>query len=144
MAVPSRERRRRMSITIRPAVPSDAEVCGSICYEGFKAVSERHGFPPVFGSVEAATRRVQAFIEHPAVFGVVAEVDGTTLGFSFLNERDPIHAVGPIVSDPAVQGRGIGRRLMEAMLERAENAPGIRLLQDTFNMQSLTLYARLG
>lgn len=133
-----------MTITIRPIVRADTEMCGRICYEGFRAINELHGFPPVFRSVQAATDRVRASIEHPAVFGVVAENDGKTIGFSFLSERDPIRAVGPVVIDPAAQSHGVGRLLMEAVLERAEGAPGVRLLQDAFNMQSMSLYATLG
>jgi GNAT superfamily N-acetyltransferase len=135
-----------MEIAIRPATDADADACGRICYEGFRAANERHGFAPIFPSVEAAARRVGAFIRHPAVFGVVAESGdgGRIVGFNFLSERDPIRAVGPIVIDPAVQGHGIGRRLMEAVLQRARGARGVRLLQDTFNMQSLALYAALG
>lgn len=133
-----------MNITIRPAVDSDADACGRICYEGFRAVNERYGFPPTFPSVEIATQRVRSFIRHPSVFGVVAETDGRVAGFNFLSERDPIRAVGPIVIDPATQGRGVGRQLMEAVLERARSTRGVRLLQDTFNTHSFSLYAALG
>jgi GNAT superfamily N-acetyltransferase len=134
-----------MDIAIRPATDNDASACGRICYEGFRAVAERHGFPPTFPSVEVATQRVTGFIRHPAIFGVVAEAsDGRIAGFNFLSERDPIRAVGPIVIDPDAQGHGIGRRLMETVLERARGARGIRLLQDTFNVQSFSLYAALG
>jgi len=52
--------------------------------------------------------------------------------------------VGPISVDPNLQGRGVGRQLMEAVIERGKGAPGIRLLQDSFNMLSLALYASLG
>lgn len=134
-----------MNITIRPATDNDAGACGRICYDGFRGVSERHGFPPIFPSVEVAAQRVDAFIRHPSVFGVVAETgDGSIVGFNFLSERDPIWAVGPIVIDPAAQGRGIGRKLMEAVLKRARGARGVRLIQDSFNVQSLSLYASLG
>jgi GNAT superfamily N-acetyltransferase len=134
-----------MDITDRPATDKDTDACGRICYEGFRSVAERHGFPPTFPSVEAATQRVGALIRHPSVFGVVAETsDRKIVGFNFLSERDPIRAVGPIVIDPATQGQGIGRRLMEAVLERAQGARGVRLLQDSFNVQSLSLYASLG
>ena len=33
---------------------------------------------------------------------------------------------------------------MEAVIERGEGAPGIRLLQDAFHMRSLSLYTSLG
>lgn len=131
-------------IVVRPAAVADAEACGRICYEGFRAISERHGFPPIYASVEAATGRVRAFLEHPAVFGVVAEHGDGVVGFNFLSERDSIRAVGPIVVDPAAQGRGIGRRLMAAVLDRAAGAPSVRLAQDAFNLGSLALYAGLG
>src|SRR5919199_714071 len=135
-----------MSTVIRPARTEDADACGQICYDAFKAVNERHGFPSLFPSVEAATHRVSTFIHHPSFFGVIAETsdDGQIVGFSFLSERDPIRAVGPVAINPAIQSHGIGRRLMEAVLERARGARGVRLLQDAFNMQSLALYASLG
>lgn len=134
-------------ITIRPATDADADECGRICYEGFRATNERHGFTPIFPSVVAATRRVAAFIRHPSIFAVVAESTndgGRIVGFNFLSERDPIRAIGPIVIDPVVQAQGIGRRLMAAVLERARGARGVRLLQEAYNMQSLSLYTSLG
>jgi predicted N-acetyltransferase YhbS len=133
-----------MDITIRLATAADAEACGHVAYEGFRVVNERHGFPTNYPSVEAATRRVRALIDHPRVYGVVAEADGTTVGFCFLSERDPIRAVGPMVVGPAVHLSGIGRRLMGAVLERARGEPSVRLLQETYNMQSLALYASFG
>jgi GNAT superfamily N-acetyltransferase len=69
---------------------------------------------------------------------------GRIVGFNFLSERDPIRAIGPIVTDPAVQGHGVGGQLMQAVLERARGARGIRLLQETYNVHSLSLYAALG
>lgn len=133
-----------MDIVIRRSDDRDADACGRICYEGFRTVNERFGFPPTFPSVEVATMRVSGFIRHPSVFGIVAEAGDKIVGFNFLSERDPIRAVGPIVTDPSVQGHGVGRKLMEAVLERARGARGVRLLQDTFNVQSLSLYAALG
>jgi GNAT superfamily N-acetyltransferase len=134
-----------MDIAIRPATDNDATACGRICYEGFRAVSERHGFPPIFPSAEVATQRVGNFFKHPSIFSVVAETDdGRIVGFNCLSERDPIRAVGPIVIDPAAQGQNVGRRLMDAVLKRAQGSRGVRLIQDSFNFVSLSLYAALG
>ncbi|HZI20850.1 MAG TPA: GNAT family N-acetyltransferase [Pyrinomonadaceae bacterium] len=133
-----------MEVTIRPAAPDDAEDCGRIIYEAFKNIAERHNFRPDFPSIEAATQLAGGFIADPSVFGVVAESGGRVVGSNFLWEWDDIRAVGPITVDPGVQARGTGRRLMEAVIERGRAAAGVRLVQDSFNTASLSLYASLG
>lgn len=135
-----------MEITIRSATEADAQACGRICYEGFRAVTDRHGYPPVFASIEVATRRLAAFLANPSMFGLVAELEGKRriAGFNFLSERDPVRAIGPIAVDPSLHGYGIGRRLMQAALDRARGAPSVRLVQESYNIQSLSLYASLG
>jgi predicted N-acetyltransferase YhbS len=133
-----------VAVNIRAARPSDAEACGRIIFEAFKGIADRHGFPPDFPAVEVATQLAQSFIAHPSIFGVVAEEDGRVVGSNFLSEGDPIRGVGPITVDPRVQGSGVGRRLMEAVLDRGNGAAGIRLLQDAFNTRSMSLYASLG
>jgi predicted N-acetyltransferase YhbS len=135
-----------MEIAIRPATSADAEACGRICFEGFRVVTDRHGYPPVFASVDIATRRLAAFIANPSVFALVAEIpaEQRIAGFNFLSERDPIRAIGPIAVDPGLHGYGIGRQLMQAALDRARAAPSVRLVQETYNLQSLSLYASLG
>jgi GNAT superfamily N-acetyltransferase len=135
---------RRMAVRVRPIEPADGEECARIAYEAFAGLHDHHRFPRDFPTLEAAVQLVSAFIAHPVIWGVVAEVEGRIVGSNFLDERGPIRGVGPITVDPTAQGHGIGRRLMEAVMERGAGAPGIRLLQDSFNMQSLSLYASLG
>jgi predicted N-acetyltransferase YhbS len=133
-----------MEIRIRTATPDDAAACGRIIYNAFKHIADRHVFPPDFPSADFATLLVESFVESPSIFAVVAEADGRIVGSNFLTEHDPIRAVGPITVDPEFQGHRVGRRLMEAVLERGRDAAGIRLLQDAFNLTSMTLYASLG
>jgi GNAT superfamily N-acetyltransferase len=133
-----------LSVALRPITGSDADDCARIIYHAFKALAGRHGFPPDFPSIEAATQLARSFIAHPAIYGVAAELKGQLLGSNFLMEGDPIRAIGPITVDPAAQGRGIGRQLMQAVIERARDAIGIRLVQDAFNTRSMSLYASLG
>ncbi len=135
---------RQATVTIRSAAEADAEACGRIIYEAFKGVAERHAFPPDFPSAQAATGLARHFIRHPAIFGVVAERNGRIIGSNFLDERDAIRGVGPITVDPHGQRAGVGRRLMQAVLERGRKAAGIRLVQDAFNLTSHSLYASLG
>src|ERR687894_2484733 len=133
-----------MDIRIRPATPADAEECGRIIYEAFKGIAERHNFRPDFPSADAATQLADLFINDPGVFGVVAESGGRVVGSNFLSEWDAVRGVGPITIDPGVQARGVGRRLMEAVIERGRAGAGVRLVQDTYNTASLSLYASLG
>ena len=133
-----------MNVKIRPAVASDTEACGRVIYQAFNGIADRHGFPPDFHSVEAATRVASFFIDDPSIFGVIAERNGQVVGTSFLDEHNPIRGVEAVAVDPRVQERGIGRQIMKAVLERAQGSLGIRLLQDTFNMLSISLYASLG
>ena len=88
---------------------------------------------------------IGGWVQHPNVWGVLAERDGTILGSNYLDQRGPIAGVGPISVDPEAQNSGVGRRLMEAVIERGKDAPGgVRLLQDGFHMRSLCLYQSLG
>ena len=83
-----------MNMIIRPALAADAEKCGRIMYTAFKDIAERHGFPPDFPSETAGKELATGFIAHPAIFAIVAEVDGAVVGSNFLGEGDPIRGVG--------------------------------------------------
>ena len=131
---------------IRRATPADAPVCGQICYGAFSNINTDHGFPPDFPSPDAAIGVLSSMFSHPGFFCVVAESEGRIAGSNCLDERSAIAGVGPITVDPAIQNRSIGRKLMEAVMDRARERhfPGVRLLQAAFHNRSLSLYAKLG
>jgi predicted N-acetyltransferase YhbS len=134
------------SLTLRQGTPADAEACGRICYEAFRAISERHGFPPDFPSPAFAAATLGQLLAHPGFHSIVAERDGRIVGSNFLDERATIAGLGPITVDPEGQNAGIGRRLMLAALARAgeKQFPGVRLLQAAYHNRSLSLYTTLG
>jgi len=131
---------------LRPGRPDDARSCGVICYEAFKTIANQHNFPPDFPSPEAAVEVLSMLLGHPGFHAVVAEIDGRVVGSNFLDERSTIAGLGPITVEPSGQNSGVGRQLMEAMLERAEQRrhPGVRLVQSAYHNRSLSLYAKLG
>jgi predicted N-acetyltransferase YhbS len=131
-------------IQLRRATAADADACGRIIYDAFCGIAQKHNFPPDFPSIESAVAMARAVTNNPGAFGVVAERGGKIVGSNFLDQRDAIAGVGPITVDPAHQGGGVGRKLMQAVLERGREAPGIRLVQEPFNTVSLPLYASLG
>src|SRR5436190_8051426 len=65
-----------MDIRIREATPADAEICGRICYDAFKTISEAHGFAPDFPAPEIAIGLLKWMLGHPEFYSVIAEADG--------------------------------------------------------------------
>jgi predicted N-acetyltransferase YhbS len=137
---------RQPGISLRTATQEDASVCGEISFRAFSAISRAHGFPPDFPTVEIATGPVAALFSAPGFYCVVAESNGRIVGSNCLDERSVISGVGPVSVDPEVQNRGVGRMLMQAVIDRANErgAVGIRLVQAAFHNRSLSLYSGLG
>src|SRR5687768_12743926 len=135
-----------MTTILRSPVPNDAPAAGKICFEAFKTIAERHGFPPDFPAPEVAIGLLTHLISRPDVHGFVAESNGQIVGSNFLWEGDRVAGVGPITVDPAKQNGTIGRKLMEAVLARAaqKSISAVRLVQAAYHARSLSLYTKLG
>jgi len=85
-------------------------------------------------------------VQRDDFYGVVALRDGQPVGSNFLSLMDLVAGVGPITIDSSCQGEGVGRALMQDVIDyaRRNNIEPVRLLQDSFNVASLSLYASLG
>src|SRR5580692_7798562 len=134
------------AVTVRRATPEDAATCGQICYEAFHKISTAHGFPPDVPEPARGVGLMTSVFSHPGFYCVVAEADGRIVGSNCLDERDAIAGVGPITIDPKIQNRGVGRKLMDAVMDRARERKfvGVRLVQAAFHNRSLSLYTTLG
>ncbi len=93
-----------------------------------------------------APQFISTLFSHQRFYCVVAEIDGRIAGSNCLDERSTIAGVGPVIVDPQLQNRGVGRLLMRAVLDRADErrSAGVRLVQAAFHSRSLSLYASLG
>lgn len=135
-----------MPLSLRPIAPADAAEAARIVHDAFKAIADRHNFPPDFPDPDIAMRAVTQLIGTPEFYGIVAERDGKVVGSNFVDERAAIVGLGPITVDPAAQNAGIGEALMVHMIEREREraAAGLRLLQSGYHTRSLCLYTKLG
>lgn len=135
-----------MDVKLRPGRPEDADACGRICFDAFAEIAGRHNFPPDFPTPRIATGLMSVLLGHPGFYSVIAEANGRIVGSNFLDERSTIPGVGPVTVDPGAQDDGVGRLLMQDVIQRAaeRRAPGIRLLQAAYHSRSLSLYAQLG
>ncbi|WP_139272924.1 GNAT family N-acetyltransferase [Mycobacterium paraffinicum] len=133
-------------IRTRGMTPADIEGCSRICYEAFRQIAVEHNFPPDLPTLEPAKELIASLQSHPGYLSVVAESDHRIVGSAFLDERSVIFSVGPVTVEPTVQDSGIGRTLMQVMLQRSaeENATGVRLVQAAYNNRSMSLYTDLG
>jgi predicted N-acetyltransferase YhbS len=133
-------------VVIRIATPEDGPACGQICYDAFSTINAAHGFPCDFPGPEASIKLLSMMFSTPGFYCVVAESGGRIMGSNVLIEQAVIEGVGPITIDPKVQSAGIGRKLMQAVMDRANQnrAAGVRLVQAAFHNRSLSLYASLG
>jgi GNAT superfamily N-acetyltransferase len=128
------------------AEPQHAPELARICFEAFKRIHDRHGFPPDIPNIELAGHIIGLLLSGNHFYGVAARVDGRLVGSNFISCTDPVGGVGPITVDPAFEGRGAGRALMKGVLDYAQRQgmEQVRLLQDSFNTTSLSLYVSLG
>lgn len=135
-----------MPIEYRTPTAEHVPELGRICYEAFKDIAERHGFEPDFATPAFAATVIGMLLASEAHYGIAAFDNGEPAGSNFLLTSDDVAAVGPITVDPQLQGAGIGRQLMDSVLTHAKENEfeSVRLMQDSFNMTSLSLYASLG
>ncbi len=133
-------------VVVRAARPDDGSVCGQICYEAFAKISSAHGFPCDFPGPEATTGLLSMMFSRSDFHCVVAEVEGRIVGSNCIDERSVIAGVGPITVDAGAQNLGVGRALMQAVMDRASarHAAGVRLVQAAYHNRSLSLYLSLG
>lgn len=136
----------RPDIVVRTAAPEDSLIAGQICFDAFSAINAAHGFPCDLPGPEAAAGLLSTMFSSPGFYCVVAEHDGRIVGSNCLDERSVIRGVGPITIDPGAQNLSVGRKLMQAAMDRANerSAPGVRLVQAAFHNRSLSLYTSLG
>lgn len=134
------------AVVIRGGAPEDVAACGQICYDAFTAINAAHGFLADFPNAEVATGLISSMFSDPKFYCVVAEIDGRIVGSNCLDERAVVRGVGPVTIDPGVQNIGVGRLLMQAVMDRVRDrgASGARLVQAAFHNRSLSLYTSFG
>jgi len=135
-----------IGLIVREATPEDGDDCGRIFYDAFESIATRHNLPIEPSSREFTRFMAGEMLANDGFVGLVADRGGEVLGSAFVDERTVIAGIGPVTIDPAAQDVGVGRALMEAVLqrERDRGAVGVRLVQTAYHYRSLALYSKLG
>jgi ribosomal protein S18 acetylase RimI-like enzyme len=145
------------AVVIRRATPADAPTLGRL---GAYLVGEHHAFDPArFLAPRPRTEEhygefLRGEIARPDAIVLVAERAGRLLGYTYADIegvdymalRGPAGVLHDIVVDPTEQGRGVGRRLLEATLAalRERGAPRVVLMTAAPNASAQRLFERMG
>mgnify|MGYP000429745325 CR=1 FL=1 len=133
-----------MTVTIRRMQEGDIPRVGEIMVTAFNDVFRRHGYPEPFPSPEAGTSLARGYLGLEPEQCFTACLNGQVVGSGFLHLRGNSAGIGPITVDPTCQTKGIGRAIMRAVIDAGSQCRSLRLVQDSFNVVSFPLYAKLG
>jgi GNAT superfamily N-acetyltransferase len=125
---------------IRPMTPEDVAAADDVARAALFT-----GDPP--DDPEPMIRRARARIAHlqrtDPGGAWVAEADGEVVGLALALVREGIWGLSLFAVDPRHQGRGVGRRLLEASFGRAADARG-HIVLSTEHPGAMRRYVRLG
>ena len=137
------------TVLLRPARPADvAEIVAIYADAVLNGCASFELDPPDASEMTARMERIR----DAGLPWLVAEVDGRVLGYAYAGAYRPRPAYrntieNSVYVDPAAKGRGLGRRLLEALIE-ATAALGYRqmiaVIGDSANAASIGLHAALG
>jgi [ribosomal protein S18]-alanine N-acetyltransferase len=119
-----------MNVLIEPMVAADAQCCAELERQLFAGDDPWH--PETF---------LQALAEGHHY--LAAREDGSLIGYAGLARMGSEAEVHTLAVDPAHQGRGIGRALLQALLKHAEGAT-VFLEVRTDNEPAIALYRSEG
>lgn len=139
------------SFRLIPVEPDHLPELGRICYDAFSTLQRRHNAPVDFESADEGRMVINLLANRPDYIGVAAiEEDRhgkqTLIGSNFLQTSDVVCGLGPITVDPKAQSKGVGRALMQHIINEARQRDRreVRLFQEAINTTSLSLYTSLG
>lgn len=129
---------------IRPARPGDENAVRDLVFR----VLVEYGLPPDQGATDADLDDIHAFYIAPGgLFVVVEEGAGNIVGSAgLLPKGDGVVELRKMYLDAAWRGRGLGRRLLDDLLDRARTAGYRRVSLETAGVlvEAIGLYRRYG
>jgi GNAT superfamily N-acetyltransferase len=126
-------------VTIRLARPADVAAVGRITDDAYRRYIERIGREPAPMAADHG-----ALIAAGEVW--LAEVDGDAAGVLVVRPRGAALLLESVAVAPGMQGRGIGRALVEhaEQLARERGLSAVELYTNLHMTENLRMYPRLG
>jgi GNAT superfamily N-acetyltransferase len=135
-----------VSLDLRPLTPSDVPAAHAVSFETFAVLDAAAG-EPVPELTDEVRRRGElrvAHLQRTDPGGAWAAVDGDRLvGVALASRRGPLWFLSLLTVHPSAQGRGLGRRLLDAALGTADGATA-GLICSSDDPRALRRYASAG
>lgn len=138
-------------VTVRPVLPAEYEALGDLVVAAYLSVPGDDHISP---SYEGTLRDVAARARDAVVLVAVDETDGLLGGVTYVPgpgpfaelERDGDAGIRMLAVSPAAHRRGVGRRLVEACIDRARADGRSRIVLHTAASMTAAqaLYLQLG
>ena len=133
-----------MTFEIRRMTREDIPEVGRIGVEAFNDLMARHNRPPLYPDPQVGPLAATAYFSIDAERSLVATEEGRVVGSIFYRRRGETVSVGPATVAPVAQGRGVGTKLFQTVIEREPNVQSMRIMQDSLNLASFELLVRIG
>ncbi|ELR21816.1 acetyltransferase, GNAT superfamily protein [Acanthamoeba castellanii str. Neff] len=139
-----------VAVEVRPLRGlEEADEAARVCKRAFNRIQEpQFGRLVSFPDEALSCRAHRYFASLERTYAVVAcnTETGAIIGSNYLDQRDEVASVGPISVDPDINIPGVGRALMQAVIDEGvkNGHKSIRLQQEAYNLISFSLYAKLG
>jgi len=128
-----------MRVDRRPAQDGDQRIAREIHHRAFRDVVERQ-----FGQWDEALQDKFFDSEWSRQAHEVLVLDGTTIGYAAVEDRDDHILIHNLVLDPALQGRGIGTTFLAEVVQIASETSRPVRLQVLHENRAASLYRQLG
>jgi predicted N-acetyltransferase YhbS len=135
-----------VAVTIRPLTEGDVEAAREVQVHAFDAVDRAAGHPTpelTPDMIERQRGRFLHFLKHDPEGSWVATLDGAVVGTALALRRDSLWGLSLLAVDPAVQSKGIGRRLLDASLRHADSVDAAIILSSS-DPRAIRSYAVAG
>jgi GNAT superfamily N-acetyltransferase len=141
--MPGRAQSRRRRLTIRPATETDFEQWLPL-WKGYNAFYGRVGKTALAKEITLTTWR-RFFDPHEPVHALVAERGDDLIGLAhYLFHRNTLMQRGTcylqdLFTSEAARGKGVGRRMIQAVYEQAKNAGATRVYWHTHETNAVAM-----
>lgn len=136
-----------MTVDVRPLRPEDCAGARDVADRALRALAAVQGWtwhePTEQGRARGVDRVAHLQRTDPGGCWAAVREDGTPCGVALALRRGPLWFLSLLMVDPDLQGRGVGRRLLDGALRTAEDAPGA-VVMATSDVKALRRYSGAG